>query len=329
MKNMVVLVTLLAATFVSGCGTVKTALVEPRVSQVVDEGLRTLTTDENLERLRVLSEIPNLESASRDIVEASVEGALTGLSKEENQQRLSETVENLTGTLLHASATGLEQSLGPAIERQSKKILDTSLKTLLSEQVLRDSAALVEDVVRASSRAVMQEIEGSVGERFGPAVGRYLEHDILPAIARALEKDICPALSQTSRDVAREAALGLDEALDGSLGKAIQSQVEATLKAIREGSEETAKGLTGYLLVAVGILILGLAALAYYLRVYVRTLRGREEALELVTSSIKGFVGGSATLLAETVKSNGEGTSGGDSLREFLTSKQHLKIGGS
>ncbi len=309
------------AIIASGCGIVQTAVVEPTIPTVVDDGLETLTTEENQERIRTLLNLVEVGETTQEFVAALIEGGLDELSREERQSQLTELVDAFVGAVSTALAAGTTGEIGPAVQEQAAIAVQASLDVLLAEDVRRDSEAFVQAVTEKLTRTLAQELEVGTRERFGPALAETLETDLLPSLGRGIDAEIGPALARTARNVGREAALGFSDALSGELGDAIDAQVLGILGR----GQDAAKELSRTLFVVIGILALGLVGLGYFLRKYVKLRHSRDEALELLTSTAKEYTETQSPGYIQMVKSKGKGSAAGVALSDFLDRRRHLK----
>jgi len=311
--------------WLQGC-TVKTAVVEPSVPGIVDDGLKTLTTEQNQERIKTLLALPDVQKSSRELARGVVAGALSELSAGERQAQLDLLAENFVLAVTQALAQGTDQHIGPAITRQTTGALRANLELLLGDEVKQDSAAYVSAVTHAFSTTLTRSMSEGLRRDVTPALTAAFTDELFPGVARGFEADLRPALLRTSRDVAREASLGLNDALAGELGDTIDrrflKRVDGWLGEGRDLADE-AMGQLKVAIVVLVVLLVGAGAVVFFV---VRTLRKRTRALELVTYAIKDFTRSAPDRrLVESIKEQGKKGPGRAALDEFLVERPQLK----
>ena len=308
-----------------GC-TIKTAVVEPTVPGIVDDSLKTLTTEQNQKRIKALLELPDVKKSSRELASGVVAGALSELSESERQRQLDELAENFVLAVTDAVARGTDQQIGPALTRQTTSALRANLEILLSDEVQQDSTAYVSAVTHAFSTTLTQSMSEGLRREVAPALAAAFTEQLFPGVARGFEADLGPALGRSSRQIAREASLGFNDALAGELGDTIDRRFVKHIDDWLGEGRDVAQQVAGQLKVAIGVMAVLLIGLGCVLFFVARALRKRTRALELVTHAIKDHTRAAADRsLVERIKEQGKKGPGRAALDEFLVDRPQLK----
>jgi hypothetical protein len=254
-----------------------------------------------------------------------VGGALNELSSAERQQHITELTERFVLAVTAAIGEGTDQHIGPALARQTAQVLRANLEILLSDEVRHDSAAYVSAVTHAFSSSLIASLSNAMEQRGAPAISRSLEQQMIPAFARGIDQELRPVLAKTSREMAREASLGVADALSGELGDAIDKRFFGRVDGLLDQGQEAAGKLQGYLKLAVVFLVLLLAGAGVALYFVVRMLKKRTRALTLVAHAVKQHTRQTADRgVVDRIKVEGKQGPGRRSLNEFLAAHPDL-----
>ncbi|MCA9719834.1 MAG: hypothetical protein H6713_03890 [Myxococcales bacterium] len=307
--------------------------IEDTSGRVVSGVLRELNQPDTREELAELGELmPGLEDAAREMAQGFIEGGIEALSDEERTAKIEEATDRFVGAVTRA----LEEAGAVVPERlrqELTKTVDALLDEALSAEHRRDAALIVDAVTDAALRSVARELKGELGESLDDALSRRVG----PGLERVLKDDVAPG----TREVVRQALLGVNDALvdergePTGLGLTIQRAHDQLLRSLDQQTDKLSTSATGVLaggqqaadsvawaagLIALALaLALGLVVAMWRWAVY--SARRREETLELLTRAIgEAERGGSVEDVLGNIKRLGrEGPQRGYAfLEEFL-----------
>lgn len=144
----------------------------------------------------VLSD-PEIRSAASALAASIAAGALDGVSSEERAQQLGRMTDTLVRHLGSALARSLRDDVGPQLSASVAEALDRSIARALDAETEQRVEALMQAATRGAVRGAGESLLDSEG-RLSPAWGQ--------------------ALGQLARGVSREAAFGVDDAIQRADG---------------------------------------------------------------------------------------------------------------
>lgn len=183
-----------AAAATSGVEASANELRDPRTRQAISELLRS----------------PELQAATRDLAANVTEGAVNGLTQEQQAERIQEFSRQYVLTL----SSALAEALGRDLPRESAAVAaaftDAALRSAMSSQHRAEMEALSGAIGRAASQAIAQGIREDVG----PALREVLAHDVGPGLGGMLnDSTLDAALDRTARSLSRQVSIGVQDAV--------------------------------------------------------------------------------------------------------------------
>ena len=326
----------------SGC-VLKAALVEPTASGIVNDGLSTLNKKQNRQHLKALLGVVDTRAASSDLAQGAVAGALDELAQQKRREQVKAAIDEFVSTSMAALAKSAERDIGPAMRRETEKLLRESATVLLSASTRAEASA----VTAAATRGVTGQLTSDTRQLIGPSVAYVVERNIMPAVGTGLTNSVSPALEEAAHASAYGAGIGLADALDGELGPAMETNAFAKVRQILDRGERildnVQDGATDFsrtLLAIIAVLIAVLAVVSWLFRSYVGQLRKREsdvkameDALALVTTAISNYYAGERSQdLIQIVRDKSRRSAGGTKseagacLADFLDTRPHFKV---
>lgn len=272
---------LVVAALCTGCAATSREVVRGGVEQLVEPETQAL--------LRKLK--PDIRQASEELAGGFVGGALDALTREDRQKAMTAMSRRFSTTVV----TELERAtgrLGPALRIQLTAAVRGVLQELLSERTRREASHTVHQLVSTTTQALARGLE----HELAPAIAGAMRDNLGPAAEQLVRTNLRPALAETTREVTRSAVLGLDEgvagtkALDAKLttaNDALFNRLDLTVKRSLDEGEETAGALGRvaiWVAVALALVVAALAAFLWWSR---RSISRSEQALRLLTKSIK------------------------------------------
>ncbi|MFN0060464.1 MAG: hypothetical protein ACKVX7_18560 [Planctomycetota bacterium] len=190
-----------------------TADKDESTARLVATTLHALGTRENGARLREIVAQLGMRALAAEVASGFVEGsahALTGAGASDAMAALTSSSAKLVAAMSHELAQNLERELGPVLRAQ----LVTSVQEIWRAVLKGDNRAIAADFAASLSTSMTNAATR--------ALARGLTEDLAPAVSTALGAALTPetnaALGQSAREVSRQAALGLSDALRGELG---------------------------------------------------------------------------------------------------------------
>ncbi len=291
---------LILAALSSGCAATSREVVRGGVEQLVEPETQAL-----LGKLK-----PNIRLASEELAGGLVGGALDALTRDDRQQAMTQMSQRFSKTVVDEleKATG---RLGPALRVQLTAAVRGVLEEVLSQRTRNAASATVNRIVSTTTQALAHGLE----RELAPAVAGAMRDNLGPATEQVVRHNLKPALADTTKELTRSAVLGLDEgvagtkALDAKLtaaNDALFNRFDLTVKRSLNEGEQTAGALGRVAIwVAVGLAIV-VAALVVFLWWSRRNISRSEQALKLLTKSIKESERtGPSEALRAAIKRNG------------------------
>lgn len=291
---------LVCAALSGGCAATSREVVRGGVEQLVEPETQAL-----LGKLK-----PDIRQASEELAGGLVGGALDALTREDRQKAVAKMSQRFSKTVVDEleKATG---RLGPALRGQLTAAVRGVLQEVLSERTRTAASATVKRLVSTTTQALAHGLE----RELAPAAAGAMRDNLGPATEQVVRRNLKPALSDTTRELTRSAILGLDQgvagtkALDAKLvaaNDALFNRLDLTVKRSLNEGEETAGALGRVAIWVAALLALIAAALGAFLWWSRRNISRSEEALKLLTKSIKeSEQAGRAEALRAAIKRNG------------------------
>jgi len=218
----------------------------------ISSSLEAVNEPRNRELLGQLIEMPEVQEAARRFAQGLTEGALAGLSDQDQQAYLHKLSQQFVGSLMAAAAQGIRTQLGPAFRDMLVNDVGPTLRDMLSDP----SGASLEQASRSFARGVVLGMDDALttldkkqatGQR-NSLLGRLtgaantgiqlttVVAGALGLIALALALWIARLMRQTHREQAeshrREASLTvLSEALRTAEGRPWSPELQEILRA--------------------------------------------------------------------------------------------------
>jgi hypothetical protein len=187
MRHRAVLLLLLVATLVPGCGaTVRSAATEaPRIAVpiAIDETVKSLEDVAMRERIARVVATPEVQRMVRDVAASAVSGVLGGASSEVESERFARLVAQMTVVVSQAVAHLLRDEVASRPEdiRDAKRAFE----------------AVVSEAVSHATRAELRTAAEEIPQTLGPAVGKSLATELeSPALRKALASTVAEVMSQ-------------------------------------------------------------------------------------------------------------------------------------
>jgi hypothetical protein len=156
--------------------------------EAVEQPLRQMTEEENLENLERVMTSPQMARSARELSEAAAAGIVAGLTGPDSQQAVAD--------LITQSGSAIETDLGPAVSSMVRRTIDETMTEFLSEERQTSFNRLASQVGGAITASMMREL------------GQGLENDVMPAMIRSFEDQVSPALVRELRDPELREAVG-------------------------------------------------------------------------------------------------------------------------
>lgn len=219
------------------CATGTERLIRRAVPATLDETLGAFEDPDTQRRLKQLVDRPDVQEAARRLAKTLAQGAFEGLTDEQRLARLQEISEDFVGALTGAVGEHLGEDVSPALAEIVEQSVQRALDTALAPGVRRRAGELADVLTRRTVRALSEEtgrglredlgpaVQAMIEDNLGPAMGHALREDLGPAMRHVIREDLGPAVRETlaedvlpgagklSREVTREAVLGVFDAL--------------------------------------------------------------------------------------------------------------------
>jgi hypothetical protein len=241
--------------------------------------------------------------------------------------------------MARALGVAIDADLGPKLRSELVKAVQESLGAALThenwEDARRNATAIAESVTEVTVKTLMIGLGSGLETEIVPAIRTALEQELGPGFAKVVDEDLRLALSRTTREMTREALLGIDDALKGDLGDTLRNAQAAFWQRLRDTLQEGKEKADSWARVLTLALVLAAAGLVYLGFLW---RRARQKALKndgtvtLVTQAIFetstehfDYVD---SLLAR-IKRLGDSPAnreGFNNLREFLSEHKELKV---
>jgi hypothetical protein len=276
------------------------AAVESAIDETQDPNTRN-------DIARILGD-PAIRAAASELSSAVLEGALLGLTEEEQQARLAQVVDRMVSRFGTSFARSLQRDIGPMLSATLADAVDASLERALdahAEERLQALAAAV-------TRGAMQAFESSSTEAAGSRAG-------------------ATTLGPLAREISRQAAFGFQDAVRETQTRDRAARGEGAVLAAMGQLSDVALALPLLLLVgvplALGALGLALVWALFRLRAQRRQSHEREAAALVLARAIKGTENLAwSDELREHLDRVTRDADGGESLRQLLREHAELRL---
>lgn len=209
-------------------------MVRRSVPAGIDETLAALEDPATQRRIDRLLNLPEVQEAARELGEGLTTGVLDGLGDEARMAKTQQLSADYVAALTRAVGQGLRDDISPAVVDTTERAVARALDSALSPSARQGAAKLVEALTRRTVTTLSAGLREDLGpatqavleDNVGPAIQRVLEDNVGPALRSTIEKDVAPALREAidaelvpaagrlSREVSREAVLGMVDALE-------------------------------------------------------------------------------------------------------------------
>ena len=281
--------------------------------------LRELNDPRTRELLAEVLNMPEVQAAARNLAANATQGAVAGLTQEEQLARIQEFSQSYIAALSSALAQALHRDLSREMASLAALTTDAAVRAALSDRHRADMEALSAAVTRAASQAMATGIR----EDIGPAIRQVLARDIGPGLGGMLDANLNGALARTSRHISRGVLFGVHDAVPATRAPAIAA-FGLTLDVF--GVVLLLSGLG--VLLAIGLLIWALRLRSRLRREHTEAER-REAGVVLLARAIKATENKPwASELQETLRETARDDEASDFLRETLRKHKELRLGG-
>lgn len=225
---------LVLALVAPACAAGTERLVRRAVPATIDETIAAFEDPDIQRRLKKLIDLPDVQAAARRLAQGLTEGALDGLTEEERARKLRALSEDYVDTLTRALGKGLREEIEPAAAHAARAVVEEALAPVLAPQTRQGAAALVDAVTRRAVYALSQGVRDEAGpalasalqkdlgpaaqrvleDNLGPALHKVIRDDLGPALREALSDEMVPTAGRFSREISREAVLGIVDAIE-------------------------------------------------------------------------------------------------------------------
>lgn len=215
----------LLAAVCASCGPaaarVATRVAEETPEPFIRETLDTLQDEEVRDLFVAVLATPEVREATRELVASVTDGTLDALTMEGRAARLDELTARYVGVVSRAIEEAFAERIGPSLEASAARTLDRGLERLLAEETMEGAGRATERLAERMTAAMMVAVRDELGpsvrsavqDDLGPALGDALRQHLGPALRDSLtDPEMQAALGATTRIMAREATLGLQEA---------------------------------------------------------------------------------------------------------------------
>jgi hypothetical protein len=310
---------LIAAGMTAGCATTAKEASKAAAQTTVQTTLNELNDPHTRQLLAEVMNTPELQAAARNLAANVTQGAVDGLTQEEQLARIQEFSQNYVVALSSALAQGLHHDLSREIASLAAVSTDAAFRAALSGPHRADMEALSAAVTRAASQAMATGIR----EDIGPALREVLARDVGPGLGSMLDDNLNGAIARTSRHISHAVLLGVNDAVPATSGPKIAA-LGLTLNAI--GLLLFLSGLG--LVLAIGLLVWGLRLRSRLRREHIEIER-RDAGVLLLARAIKATENKPwAPELQETLRETVRDDEASDVLRETLRKHKELRLGG-
>ncbi len=296
----IVCLAVLVASTTLGCGAVH-ELGKSATSGALDAGIEGVAQPANQQKLVESIDSERVEDATKRLADGIVDGALATFADPERRANL------------ESLATSAMRPVGESMESAVARGLDAALARFFSAQTQRQ----LEVVVRGLIDATVIQVADTLLARFGPGEVRDAN------------------LASSMRIVAREAALGFQDAVDVSTKEKASGDTTKhegnVLTAVNSAAEAgkslvwITAGTVAALLIAVGVMLL---ATLRSRRVHRSELAERDAALLLLAQVIKSTEDRPwSGELREALKDTLRDADGADYVRKLIRKKKELRLG--
>jgi hypothetical protein len=262
---------------------------------------------------------PEIQASARELAANVSQGAVMGLTQEEQMAR----IEEFSRRYVTALSSALVEGLGPNLSREAAAIAaastDAAMRAVLSDRHRAEMEGLSAAMARAGARAMAEGIRDDIG----PAVRDVLARDVGPGLGGMLnDGQLSRALERTSDRVTRAVVLGARQAVPTSASSL--TFLGLSLNVVGLMLIASALGF----FVAIGLLVWSLRLRRQLRREHEEAQRSEASVL-LLARAIKATEHKPwSPELQETLRETARDDDAGEYVRETLRKHKELRLGG-
>ena len=266
---------------------------DEHLPEIIDQSLSTLSSDENISRLRKLTvEVPALRMAAKELTLGVLEAIDEDPGLEDRTLKLQESSIEFVAAISAAVARAANEELGEAVREQLVASVNEVMAAALTHESLPDLTITAAAIGEATTLAIMEGLAEGLDSHLAPALARTFDEHVGPALTATLS-DSTPVLGAAAREAAYQAVLGANDALiealrDEQLRIALEETTRRVLVPVEEVLDEarTAADRWRMTLIALAV-VLGLVVAILVILYYRRQAKRREETVQMIATAIR------------------------------------------
>jgi hypothetical protein len=267
----------------------------------VSEFLRAANEPENQRLFGHLLQLPEVQDAARLVGAGLVEGVVAGAPDGDREATIRRVTDQFVGSLMQA----VRQHIGE-VSPQFGALAAGAVDSMIREGLAPRNAEQIDGFVNALTHTLASSLAQGIRGELGPAIRDALTHDVGPGLNEMLKSGgLDNSLERASRDVARGAVLGLDDALTQLDTKQKNGQKNSLLGRL-SGAANTGIQFTTIVAATLGLAVLGLVL--WIVKLMAQTRRDQAEASRREAAM---------TMIAEALRAT-EGKAWSPELQEVL-----------
>lgn len=203
-------------------GSVTRQVVGPGLDETVD----FFEDEDNQRRIRKIMASPELKAATKEMLDSLIGGALDSGTDEQRMARVRDVSTAYIDAVTRAVAKGLDEQLGPAATHQAEQFVQGVLASALSPKTREGAARMVDTITRRTVTALTQSAGQGLRDDLGPALAKVMKEDLGPAMQQVIAENLAPAIKDAmgdgvapavglvTRELTKQAVLGVADALE-------------------------------------------------------------------------------------------------------------------